>query len=71
MHLFQASGNLLYLLFLSREDDDTLQVTFLEDVIDDLQLLRIVADIGTLADRSRATASSRIFDGIVAENMIR
>ena len=37
-------------LFLAGEDDDTLQVAFFEDVVDDLQFLGIIADVGTLAD---------------------
>ena len=48
IHLSQAARDVLDLVFLSREDDDTLQVTLLENMMNDLQLLRVVADIGTL-----------------------
>ena len=50
VHLLQRTGNLFHLLLLAREDDDALQVALLEDVVDNLQFLRVVADIGTLAD---------------------
>ena len=50
MHLFQIAGDFLYLLFLTREDNDTLEVTCLENVVDDLQFLRIIADVGRLTD---------------------
>ena len=50
VHLFQTARNFLYLFLLTREDDDTLQVALFEDVVDDLQFLRIIADIGALVN---------------------
>ena len=48
LHLLQAAGYLLHAVLLAGEDNDTLQVALLEDVIDNVQLLRIVANVGAL-----------------------
>ena len=48
VHLLQTAGDIFYSLLLTREDDDALQVARLEDVVDDLELLRVVAHVGTL-----------------------
>ena len=50
MHLLQTAGNFLHLFFLAGKDDDTLQVTSFEDMVDDLQFLWVVANVGALMD---------------------
>ena len=50
VHLFQLTVDLLDLLLFAGEDDDTLQVASLEKMLDDLEFLRLVTDIRTLAD---------------------
>ena len=50
MHRLQRTGNLLDALFLTREDNDALKVALLEDVVDNLEFLRVVAHIGALTN---------------------
>ena len=50
VHLLQTPRDVLYLFLLAGEDNDALQVAGLEDVIDDFQFLRLIADISRLTD---------------------
>ena len=49
-HALQRLAHLLHLLFGSTEDDDALQVTLFEDILDDAQLLSLMTYIGGLFD---------------------
>ena len=48
VHRLERTGNLFDALLLTREDDDALKVALLEDMVDNLELLRVVAHVGTL-----------------------
>ena len=50
VHGLELAGYLFDALLLAREDDDTLQVSTLEYVLDDLQFLRLVANVGHLVN---------------------
>ena len=68
VHLLQLAGHLLHLLLLAGENDDALQVAGLEEMLDNLQLLRLVADVGTLADLLSWLGYSNLYlNGIVEE----
>ena len=59
IHLSQAARDVFDLVFLSREDDDTLQVTLLENMMNDLQLLRVIAETPTGGTRLHARPAMR------------
>ena len=48
VHRLELTCNFLYAFLLAREDDDTLQVALLEDILDDLEFLWLVAHVGHL-----------------------
>ena len=48
LHSLQLTRDFLHTVFLAAEDDDALQVTILEQMLDDAQLLRVVTDVGRL-----------------------
>ena len=50
VHRLQLAGNLLYTLFLTREDNHALQVAFLKDVLNNLQLLWLIAHVSHLVN---------------------
>ena len=49
-HALELAGNVLHAVFLSAEDDNALQVALLEDVLDDFELLWLIANICRLVD---------------------
>ena len=46
----ECDGDVLGVDFLSNEDDDSLRLALTEEVLDDAQLLGLIADVGALAD---------------------
>ena len=59
LQLLKCLVYLLYLHLTSREDDDSLQVTGLEDILNDLQFLGLIADISTLLNLLSRLAHSK------------
>ena len=66
----QGSGQLLHLHLAAAEDDDALQVSGLEDVLDDAHLLGLVAHVGTLLYLLRGLAHGQFDDFRVLEQSL-
>ena len=59
-HPQQSLVDLLHLHFAAREDNDTLQVTGLENLLDNLQFLCLIANVGALLDFLSGLADSQL-----------